>query len=136
MRASIVMLAVLTSTSASLISEVASAQGVFVYPRRPQQSRVRYFNFEWMHADILVGEEMAVKSSTLTASSSIAAAHAATDGAVSNALTLSHTSTETQEVLASSEEPAKAGGMRLYFYKQEETIAGRAAGSITDTYRE
>jgi hypothetical protein len=30
---------------------------VFVYPRRPHKSQVRYFEFEWRHIDILVGPE-------------------------------------------------------------------------------
>ncbi|RAL22962.1 tolB protein precursor protein [Lujinxingia litoralis] len=32
----------------------ADAQ-IYVYPRRPNQSNVRYFDFEWHHVDILVG---------------------------------------------------------------------------------
>ncbi|MFU8802820.1 MAG: tolB protein precursor protein [Bradymonadaceae bacterium] len=34
----------------------ADAQ-IFVYPRRPNQSNVRYFDFEWRHIEILVGPE-------------------------------------------------------------------------------
>jgi hypothetical protein len=34
----------------------AEAQ-VFVYPRRPNKSQVRWYNFEWKHVDILVGPE-------------------------------------------------------------------------------
>ncbi|MBA2663839.1 MAG: PD40 domain-containing protein [Bradymonadaceae bacterium] len=34
----------------------ADAQ-IFVYPRRPNQSNVRYFEFEWRHIDILVGND-------------------------------------------------------------------------------
>jgi hypothetical protein len=34
----------------------ADAQ-IFVYPRRPNQSNVRYFDFQWRHIDILVGPE-------------------------------------------------------------------------------
>lgn len=34
----------------------ADAQ-IFVYPRRPNQSNVRYFDFEWKHIEILVGPE-------------------------------------------------------------------------------
>ncbi len=30
---------------------------VFVYPRRPNKSQVRYFEFDWQHVDILVGPE-------------------------------------------------------------------------------
>ncbi len=34
----------------------ADAQ-IYVYPRRPTQSNVRYFDFDWYHIDILVGPE-------------------------------------------------------------------------------
>lgn len=133
MRLSIALLAVLSP----FVAEVASAQGVFVYPRRPQQSQVRYFDFEWMHADVLVGEEMTVRTSTAVITSSTALAGTSTTP-LSEVMpvALMKTSTMTQEVLASTEEPSKAGGIRLYFYRQEETIAGRAAGSIIDTYKE
>jgi hypothetical protein len=30
---------------------------VFVYPRRPNKSQVRYYEFDWQHVDILVGPE-------------------------------------------------------------------------------
>ncbi len=30
---------------------------VFVYPRRPNKSQVRYFEFDWQHVDILVGPD-------------------------------------------------------------------------------
>ena len=30
---------------------------IFVYPRRPTQSNVRYFDFDWLHIDIHVGED-------------------------------------------------------------------------------
>jgi hypothetical protein len=40
----------------ALVGSLAHAQ-VFVYPRRPNKSQVRYFDFEWRHVDILVGAE-------------------------------------------------------------------------------
>src|SRR5688572_20671500 len=38
----------------ALVPALAFAQ-VFVYPRRPDKSHVRYFRFEWRHVDIMVG---------------------------------------------------------------------------------
>jgi hypothetical protein len=118
----------------SFIADVAAAQGVFVYPRRPQQSRVRYFDFEWMHTDVLVGEEMSVRASTISARP-LAFTQTTTLAADAEPPPI-ETSSTAQPVLASAEEPTKAGGMKLYFYTQEDTVAQRAAGSITDTYRE
>jgi hypothetical protein len=36
---------------------IAALAQVFVYPRRPNKSQVRYYDFEWRHVDILVGPE-------------------------------------------------------------------------------
>ncbi|HZA13869.1 MAG TPA: tolB protein precursor protein, partial [Myxococcaceae bacterium] len=40
----------------ALLPLAAPAQG-FVYPRRPNKSQVRYYDFDWRHVDILVGPE-------------------------------------------------------------------------------
>jgi hypothetical protein len=40
----------------ALLPLAALAQ-VFVYPRRPNKSQVRYYDFDWRHVDILVGPE-------------------------------------------------------------------------------
>ncbi|HZA13731.1 MAG TPA: tolB protein precursor protein, partial [Myxococcaceae bacterium] len=40
----------------ALLPLAAPAQ-VFVYPRRPNKSQVRYYDFDWRHVDILVGPE-------------------------------------------------------------------------------
>src|SRR4051812_38258890 len=49
------------------ISNAADAQ-VFVAPTKAFQSKVRYFGFDWMHVDILVGERMAVPEPSWTSS--------------------------------------------------------------------
>jgi WD40-like Beta Propeller Repeat len=36
---------------------VAAVAQVFVYPRRPNKSQVRYYDFDWRHVDILVGPD-------------------------------------------------------------------------------
>lgn len=38
------------------LPQMAHSQ-IYVYPRRPTQSNVRYFDFDWYHIDILVGPE-------------------------------------------------------------------------------
>lgn len=171
--------AVLALLILSVLPDVADAQ-VFVVPRRPNKSRVRYFDFDWMQVDILAGELLAAdtRSSSTAASdlaprspvatwgkaasstSSIAGAVSATS---SVAAVASATVADSPVALvrglgsAASEKEGlregglrsrdaglersdalrrKAGGMRLYFYRQEDVIAGRAAGAIEATYRE
>src|SRR5919202_1308149 len=42
---------------ALVLLPIAALAQVFVYPRRPNKSQVRYYDFEWRHVDILVGPE-------------------------------------------------------------------------------
>lgn len=48
------LLSVLLVACAWLIPATADAQ-VFVYPRRPSQTNVRWFDFDWHHVDVLIG---------------------------------------------------------------------------------
>src|SRR5687768_3291939 len=65
MRRALVFSALVLCLLGPAMEDIAEAQ-VFVYPRRPNKSRVRYFDFDWMHVDILVGEKMAAPTSTVT----------------------------------------------------------------------
>lgn len=142
-----------------LLAERAEAQ-VFVAPTKAFQSKVRYFDFDWMHVDILVGQKIAAPEPTWTSTAAGADATTVTStrthreriGAgipraqlAETATVGVETSTRTAAIQVPFERPRRsarspslsaAGGMRLYFYRQEDVIAGRAAGSIEDTYYE
>ncbi len=55
----------LAAVAVALMLGAQAAAQVFVYPRRPHQSQVRYFDFDWRYIDILVGPEAGPESRDL-----------------------------------------------------------------------
>src|SRR5687768_1748427 len=138
MRRALVFSALVLCLLGLALEQVAEAQ-VFVYPRRPNKSRVRYFDFDWMHVDILVGEKMAAPTTTVAvapqppiddeAATSTASSRVTWGVASADETITATTSTMTiarkrprPETYMRSPEIVAAGGMRLYFYRQEDVI--------------
>ncbi|MFP4597682.1 MAG: tolB protein precursor protein [Persicimonas sp.] len=160
MRSGLCLLVVL-ATSLWLWPAVADAQ-VFVYPRRPSQTNVRWFDFEWHHIDILVGPE--ASGETLedsgprlhygpeatggSAGFESYGAGGAWDWAAGRLTQqagggqLSAQGGDQSEGgnpggEAGDDELAPwSGGVRLFFYEREREVAERAAGLIEQEYRE
>lgn len=126
-----------------------------VYPRRPSQTNVRYADFDWKYIDVhltkgktptltfpggsrlhagvfrppaagAAWEWPSLRQAPLTRGGE-SSSNAATQGAPSAAMPLSGKK--------ASAGTAGAGGVRLYFYENERSIAERAAASIEDSYR-
>lgn len=141
-------------------ADVAVAQQVIVVPRRANKSRVRYFDFQWRHVDILVGLDANTldvdrvradilvdpdklrlphtSSTATTATSSVAARIAWSDDAETATRTASLIVPDLEAVTstdAALELGPLTGGVRLYFYEAETDAARRAAASIEESYR-
>ncbi len=126
---------------------------VYVYPRRPSQTNVRYADFEWKYIDISTrkdkqaelsfGEGARLHSEAFRPPANgtwawpslrdapVSGLNAAqgVPGAGTTGLPL-----ETHQT-AGREGAGHAGGVRLYFYERERAIAERAAASIEESYR-
>ncbi|MCK6548894.1 tolB protein precursor protein [Myxococcota bacterium] len=100
---------------------IAHAQ-VFVAPSKAEQSRVRYFEFDWKHLDILTDAQMATPRPVWTSTVATSTQAGVLGGLAAGTATTAPVS--------------KAGGMKLYFYDQGGNVASRAAGSIEQTYLE
>ncbi len=106
-----------------LAPTVASAQ-VFVYPRRPFQSQVRYDDFSWRHIDLGIADIRVENGAT----ASVPEPPPAVAGPAESMQAPS-------SVVLKRPEDTR-GAVRLYFYEEERAIAERAAASIATTYRE
>jgi hypothetical protein len=128
---------------------------VYVYPRRPSQTNVRYADFDWKYIDIGTKKDKqtdlsfgegtklhkqsfrppadggwawpTVKDAPLTRQSSTLNQGSPSAGTTGMPLATHPT--------ASREGAGHAGGVRLYFYERERAIAERAGASIEDSYR-
>jgi len=136
---------------------LASAQQVVVVPRRANKSRVRYFDFEWRHVDILVGLDAntldadRVRADILVDPDALALPKTSTTGTASVAVSTATVTDRVESKLSSLIVPdleavdtstngnleigPLTGGVRLFFYADETGAARRAAASIEDSYR-
>ncbi|HEX7478853.1 MAG TPA: hypothetical protein VF331_13690 [Polyangiales bacterium] len=138
-----------------LLSAAAVHAQVFVYPRRPSQTNVRYADFDWKYIDVHVAKG-AHPALSFPGGSRL---HAGTfrppvDGAAWSWPALSEAPvSRLQQNTAGTGAAAPAvaapvsarslqgkpkqgsGGVRLYFYERERPIAERAAASIEDSYQ-
>ncbi|HKU41994.1 MAG TPA: hypothetical protein VJR89_27740, partial [Polyangiales bacterium] len=136
-----------------LLGVTAAARAeVYVYPRRPTQTNVRYADFDWKYIDIGTKKdkktELSFGQGTRLHSQAF---RPPSDGTWAwPSLQDAPTSTPLNQVVpgggatgmpleahptASREGAGHAGGVRLYFYERERAIAERAAASIEDSYR-
>lgn len=138
-----------------LVCDSALAQ-VFIIPRRPGQSNVRYFDYEWKtivirpfedappEASSLAAEAVKAADAAALAAKNSAQASAENDEDADDEETDSDEETEDEnegdddpddEVDKDDEEEKKPRDeVLLYFYERERKIAERAAASITTTY--
>ena len=126
-----------------------SAQAL-VHPRRPGQTNVRYAHFDWHYADLLTNEQLDMDIEwqrgprfhmgvyrppslgtpwAWPALSQVPTGTATTDAAEGQRKADTAAAPFTREVMET------AGGVRLYFYERERSIAERAAASIEESYR-
>lgn len=116
---------------------------VFVYPRRADQSHVRYSDLQWRHVDVLVGPR--AEGRLLDESPHSMPRHEPSPpsegplefdpapGTGGSPEQPAAAPQDPQRIARTLEE--KAGGVRLYFYESEREVAERAVASITGTYR-
>jgi hypothetical protein len=109
------------------LAQEASAQ-LFVLPQRANKSHVRYFDFDWMTVDLLAGARFRPEPPWTVTSTGAVGVLAGT----SSTSTVARIKTSTRSLDA----PGIAGGIRVYFYRQADVIAERAAASIESTYKE
>jgi hypothetical protein len=125
---------------------------IYVYPRRPSQTNVRYADFDWKYIDIgtrkgkdpelsfgegarLHSEAFKPPADGTWAWPSLKDAplqkpvNQVVPGGGASGMPLEAHPT------AAREGAGHAGGVRLYFYERERSIAERAAASIEDSYR-
>ncbi|MET0389418.1 MAG: tolB protein precursor protein, partial [Polyangiales bacterium] len=134
------------------LSAAAVRADVYVYPRRPSKSNVHYAKFEWKYIDIQVKKGRALQLSyghggqagrlhngTLKPPSVGTWAWPSTQDAPRQRLAQSVGATPMAPLETHSTSPrgnaGEGGGVRLYFYERERTIARRAAASIEDSYQ-
>jgi hypothetical protein len=128
----------------------ASARAdVYVYPRRPSKTNVRYADFDWKYIDIRLKKDRTPRLSFgQGARLHKGALRPRTDGtwawpsaseAPRTPLHQGVGATPLAPLEAHSTTPrasaGNASGVRLYFYESERKIAQRAAASIEDSYR-
>ncbi len=169
------VMAALTLVVASIAIPPSADAQIYVYPQRPTQSNVRYFDFDWLQTDILIGDDaqeperqsrfrhrhrqdeiLGHEHQGLThgprrlglADYQASALHMGYgffddfDEASSEPPPPRRSDgdedeePELEDVFQPTTLDDKSGGVRLYFYEQERTIAERAAASIDETYRE
>lgn len=144
-----------------LVTSSALAQ-VYVFPRTAEKSHVINFDFAWRHIDILVGPEAGPEIDPGPQHDPLITqiTKTSTGAPVSSPATSTQTALPVARsmdnpgfpLLARAETPSKAppqaakpgkdplgeksGGVRLYFYERERTIAQRAASTITHSYRQ
>ena len=145
-----------------LLAVTASAHAeVYVYPRRPSQTNVRYADFDWKYIDIGTkkdkkpelswGESTKLHQQTFRPPTDGGWAWPSlkeapllrNDPQRSSSADLAQVPPTGQNTgmplsthpTASREGAGHAGGVRLYFYERERSIAERAAASIEDSYR-
>ena len=121
---------------------------VYVAPRHPSKSNVRYANFEWKFIDILVNKERKLQLSyaqggrlhrgALPRPEAAAWTWPSAQDAPRQRLSQSVPTVPLAPLEAHSTSPraevGKGGGVRLYFYERERAIARRAAASIEESY--
>ncbi|HKP58266.1 MAG TPA: BamA/TamA family outer membrane protein [Polyangiales bacterium] len=137
----------------ALLAVTASVRAeVYVYPRRPSQTNVRYADFDWKYIDIGTKKgktpELSFGEGTRLHKESFKPPHDGTWAWPS--LKDTPTSKPLNQIVpgggatgmplethptAAREGAGHAGGVRLYFYERERAIAERAAASIEDSYR-
>lgn len=130
-----------------LVPASASAQ-LLVYPRRPGQTNVRYAEFDWNYVDLLTNENIELEIEWEPGPRYHLGAYR--PPAMGNAWAwpaLSQTPVGNPSYADDAAGPKPppgavmrevmetAGGVRLYFYDRERTIAERAAASIVASYR-
>jgi hypothetical protein len=136
-----------------LLAVTASAHAeVYVYPRRPSQTNVRYADFDWKYIDIGTKKDKKTELSwgEATRLHSQAFRPPADGGWAWPTLKDAPLSRDLAQVppsggatgmplathpTASREGAGHAGGVRLYFYERERAIAERAGASIEESYR-
>jgi hypothetical protein len=136
-----------------LLAVTASAHAeVYVYPRRPSQTNVRYADFDWKYIDIGTKKDKKTELSwgEATRLHSQAFRPPADGGWAWPTLQDAPLSKDLGQVppsggttgmplathpTASREGAGHAGGVRLYFYERERAIAERAGASIEESYR-
>jgi hypothetical protein len=135
-----------------LAPEPASSQ-LLVHPRRPGQTNVRYADFDWRYVDLLTHERLKLdiewQRGPRFHSSAYRPPALGTPWAWPSldAAALTQPSASTGQLAAAGQTKAAngersaqsalqtAGGIRLYFYERERSIAERAAASIEASYR-
>jgi hypothetical protein len=121
---------------------------VYVAPRHPSKSNVRYASFEWKYVDILVKKGRKLQLSyaqggrlhrgALDRPDAAGWMWPSAQDAPRQRLSQSVPTAPLAPLEAHSTSPraeaGKGGGVRLYFYESERVIARRAAASIEDSY--
>ncbi len=127
----------------ALLPAPARAQ-LLVHPRRPGQTNVRYADFEWRYVDLLTHEKLKLDIEWqhgpryhLSAYRPPAMGTPWAWPALKTPVSLHNASTRSAGPAPSSRKGVleTAGGIRLYFYERERSIAERAAASIEKSYR-
>ena len=125
---------------------------VYVYPRRPSQTNVRYADFDWKYIDISTRKdkktELSFGESTRLHAEAFKPPADGTwawpsleDAPLTKPLNQSVPGPGSSGMpleahpTAAREGAGHAGGVRLYFYERERAIAERAAASIEESYR-
>jgi hypothetical protein len=132
-----------------VLSPVGGARAdVYVYPRRPSKTNVRYTDFHWKYLDIHVkkgrepqlsfGKGGRLHNGVLRPPTAGTWAWPSVQDAPRSRLQQSVAgSAPALEAHPTSPRASagRAGGVRLYFYEHERAIAERAAASIEDSYQ-
>lgn len=150
-----VVRAVLLLVLLALVLPASTSAQLLVHPRRPGQTNVRYAEFDWRYVDLLTNEKLdlelewergpryhlnAYRPPAMGTPWAWPALSRTPIGGFSQASPSDTTTTTTtrrdrKAGPVSREVMETAGGVRLYFYERERTIAERAAASIEESYR-
>jgi hypothetical protein len=145
------MFAGLVLFAALLQTALAHAQ-LLVHPRRPGQTNVRYADFDWRYVDLLTHERLKLDIEWQRGPRSHAAPYvppapgtpwawptlrdAPVGGRAADRPGPEAARSPAQRAARSTADVLQtAGGIRLYFYERERSIAERAAASIETSYR-
>ncbi len=147
-----------------LLTAASATAQVFVYPRRPTQTNVRYADFAWKYVDIHVGKldktaplQLTFPAGSRLHSGAFRSPSAGTGWAWPSVADAPRSRRSAGALQDGSGTPTVAaplagrgsaalggevgkagkgrGGVRLYFYERERPIAERAAASIEASYR-
>lgn len=139
-----------------LLTAVPAAAQVFVYPRRPGQTNVRFDDFKWRHVNILTGPESQVETSDPGPRGGADPVsferkgpgdemlpryplhHPVSSGGMGGGFYARSGAGDSSASEAESriEKLAKhAGGLRLFYYESEEEVTERATPAIEESYR-